>query len=89
MQNKKRSMNTGVATISFMSQFYPFKVVFKRRFTKGTLKGLTHNDQVHHVSVVACKDWIAGVERNSARGAIDYELETTVICHSGTGMPVE
>jgi len=47
---------------------------FTRLFIKGTLKGLTHNDQINFISVERAMDWVKGIKANSMKGKLDYKL---------------
>ncbi len=40
---------------------------FTRRFTKGALKGLTHQDKITFPTVEGCTEWLAAVAKNASK----------------------
>lgn len=53
---------------------------FTREFTRGRLKGCRHNDTISFVgdsftsACAAAKSWVEMVNRQAARGKIDYKV---------------
>lgn len=47
---------------------------FTRKFTRGVLVGIYHNDKLTFVSHQSAYEWLEGVSANIASGALDYML---------------
>jgi hypothetical protein len=41
-------------------------ISFTRRFTKGILQGLEHDDTIGFVSLALARSWIAGIQANKS-----------------------
>lgn len=50
------------------------RATFVKSFTAGTFKGMTATDGMAFVSEQAAQDWRDGVNRNNARGMVDYRV---------------
>lgn len=49
-------------------------VIFKKRFTKGNLKGLTITEHLPFVDNETAGSWIDGCQNNISRGKLDWEF---------------
>jgi hypothetical protein len=49
------------------------KVNFTRKFYKGNLNGLTHNDSITFINREAALRWLAGIKQNVEK--LDYYIE--------------
>ena len=47
---------------------------FTRKFTRGVLVGICHNDKLTFVSRQSAYEWLEGVSANIAAGVLDYML---------------
>ena len=47
---------------------------FTRLFTRGLLKGLTHQDSISYATTERCLAWVAAVNAKEARGRMDYKV---------------
>ncbi len=59
---------------SKLKHLYKVKVNFARRFTRGTLKGLDHQDSIPFISKELALDWVKGIQSNFDAGNLDYFL---------------
>lgn len=48
---------------------------FKKHFRRGILEGLTHKDSLSFASTKDASNWIKGVNRNSEKKYIPFDLE--------------
>ncbi len=47
---------------------------FTRQFTKGNLKGLTHNDTISFPPLEACADWVKVINSPKKQRTLDYKI---------------
>jgi hypothetical protein len=50
------------------------KLAFRRKFTSGTLKGLTHDDSIPFTSKASAKKWVSTINRKNKSGDVDYRV---------------
>lgn len=58
-----------------IASLLPHELHFVQHFTKGCLVGMTYRDSMQFESAARAEEWIAGVNRNNARGQCDYRVE--------------
>jgi hypothetical protein len=49
-------------------------IYFARRFTRGTLAGITCDDKIPHVDRWHAAQWLKGIRANVRRGVLEYKL---------------
>ena len=53
---------------------YPFNLVFTRLFTRGTLEGLTYDDNLPCMTEKDCTDWVEAINAANAKGKLNYKV---------------
>ena len=57
-----------------LAQGYAHVLRFTRLFTSGTLTGMTHEDSIPFCTALDAEEWVAGVNRNNAKGSVNYKV---------------
>ena len=55
---------------------YSHDLRFTRRFTSGTLVGMTHEDHIPFCSMLDAEEGVSSVNQANAKGKLNYRVET-------------